>query len=364
MWTAYLAAKQGLDVTLVDAGKVPNPNAPSAGDTRVFRMAYFEDSNYVPFLKEARRMWGELEKETGRQLFEPTGVLMAGPADSELVSGAKKAIDQHDIDAVAMSRGELEATFGGFRFLDGDEGVFDREGGFLYAGEAYRALCELVRKQGVCVIEDSPATHVESSGSGARIEGPGLFGEEHRHTVVCIGPGFHGFDINGHKANLRVSRQVLTYWNLGGAWTTDSVHPVFAFQEDDGRFYYGFPGNRASLGIKIALHTEGESGDREPDERDTRPIEDWISKRMRVDHAWLAETQVCHYDIAGDGHIAFGRFLGTDRIGVVGSMSGHGFKFAPALARTVLRSLISDDNFGLMVDIPEKFSVKNLFSTA
>lgn len=43
------------------------------GETRIFRTAYGEGTEYVPFLQEAKKLWRQLETETGNNIYEETG---------------------------------------------------------------------------------------------------------------------------------------------------------------------------------------------------------------------------------------------------------------------------------------------------
>ena len=88
-FVALQFARQGLQVTLMDAEGIPNMDSPSAGDTRVFRMAYFEAPEYVPFLKSAKEEWLELAGESDVPIFEECGVLMVGAEDSDLIQGGE-----------------------------------------------------------------------------------------------------------------------------------------------------------------------------------------------------------------------------------------------------------------------------------
>jgi sarcosine oxidase len=51
------------------------------GDTRLFRMLYRGNPNYYPILERARRLWSELETDSGQHILTRCGGLSIGTAD-------------------------------------------------------------------------------------------------------------------------------------------------------------------------------------------------------------------------------------------------------------------------------------------
>ena len=62
-------AKRGTKVLGIDSQPVPNTHSSYNGNTRVIRLTYQEHPDYVPLLKEAYRLWGEIEQETKARLL-------------------------------------------------------------------------------------------------------------------------------------------------------------------------------------------------------------------------------------------------------------------------------------------------------
>ena len=68
----HALAKRGAKVLGIDSQPVPNKNSSYNGNTRVIRLTYQEHPDYVPLLKEAYRLWGEIEQEKLRQALGKT----------------------------------------------------------------------------------------------------------------------------------------------------------------------------------------------------------------------------------------------------------------------------------------------------
>ena len=142
-----------------------------------------------------------------------------------------------------------------------------------------------------------------------------------------------------------------------GAW---EGHPVFAFSQD-GVLFYGMPPNASSKGVKVAEHRQvrveasGDDSHATLVARVRAVVEERFCERSENPVA----TKACHYDMTDSRDLAFGLLPGSGRIGVIGSMSGHGFKLAPAVAEAVVAELM-DVGSGM---IPEKLGVGKLFKS-
>ena len=76
--TIYALAKRRLNVIGIDRLEPPHNRGSSHGESRVIRLAYFEDPAYVPLLRLAFEHWRALEALTGERVLSVTGVLEAG----------------------------------------------------------------------------------------------------------------------------------------------------------------------------------------------------------------------------------------------------------------------------------------------
>ena len=83
--TAYYLAKANQKVLVVDQFSIPNIYGSHHGETRILRLGYGNGGTYVPLVKESLDLWKELEKETGRTLYNQTGAISVGYPDSDFV---------------------------------------------------------------------------------------------------------------------------------------------------------------------------------------------------------------------------------------------------------------------------------------
>src|SRR6478672_11819759 len=85
---AHCAARGASVIGLEQFGPAHDRGS-SHGRTRMIRQAYFEDPDYVPLVLRSYDLWRDLEKKSGESLLRITGVLSAGPENSEIISGTQ-----------------------------------------------------------------------------------------------------------------------------------------------------------------------------------------------------------------------------------------------------------------------------------
>src|SRR3954466_5624689 len=68
----YYLAGRGVRALGIDRFPPGHDRGSSHGDTRIIRLAYFEHPNYVPLLRRAYHLWGELAERCGQQLYHET----------------------------------------------------------------------------------------------------------------------------------------------------------------------------------------------------------------------------------------------------------------------------------------------------
>jgi sarcosine oxidase len=98
MGSAALAhlARRGKRVLGIEQFTRAHDRGSSAGRSRLIRMAYFEDSAYVPLLRRAYALWRELERDASVTLFDRCGILMVGGPHSAVLAGVAGSAQLHD----------------------------------------------------------------------------------------------------------------------------------------------------------------------------------------------------------------------------------------------------------------------------
>jgi glycine/D-amino acid oxidase-like deaminating enzyme len=146
---------RGWSVRLVDV-HCPGSHGPSAAETRILRFSYGDNGRYPALAKRALRMWQELERESGRKLLVPSGVLVLGlPAPD---SGAWEQASARQLNRLGIPVEIMGATAAARRFPEFDcqasgTVLFEPWGAILRAKEATLALAESACDRGAELVQ-------------------------------------------------------------------------------------------------------------------------------------------------------------------------------------------------------------------
>jgi sarcosine oxidase len=339
---SYNLAKRGLKVLTLERYGVNNKFGSSHGETRIIRLAYYEDPRYVPLLRRAYDAWRETETKSGKRLLRITGGLMIGKLDGELVTGVLKSAKIHRIPHELLSSSEAEERFRAFTLGEGLSAVYEESAGILFAEECVRAFVGLASEAGCEFRFFEQVSRLRSGREGVEVEtSAGTHAAD--RVVLCAG-AWNG-ELAGGSIPLQCERQVPLWFSSGGraSFMPDRM-PVFIMEEKPGVFFYGVPD--VGHGVKVARTHGGELGDpdsvrREVTEEDVAPVRAFVSSHLKGLEGPPIASTTCIYSNTPDLNFAVGP-LGSDRrITLVSACSGHGFKFGSVMGE-VAADLVTD----------------------
>lgn len=337
---AYHLSRRGLAVCGVDRFEPPHDMGSSHGSSRIIREAYAEDPLYVPLLQRAYELWEELEHASGRHLLTHCGGLMLGEPESELVEGAQLSARQHGLDCKLLSAEAVRQRWPDtFAPAAGTVAIFDPRAGVLAPESCIEALLDGARAAGARLRAGAEAVAWSAEAQSVQVELADGSRIEARQLLLAAGPWMARLE-PALAQHLQVTRQVMHWFEVldPGHRATPERFPVFMWEHDSRRIFYGFPDQ--GEGLKVAIHHEGESIDPEHVERDVTPDE---VARIRallerylpgVAGAWL-RSAVCMYTNTADGHFLVDRHPEHPNVILASPCSGHGFKFVTALGEAI-----------------------------
>jgi sarcosine oxidase len=333
--TTLELARRGRRVIGFDRFTPPHPFGSSHGKSRIIREAYFEHPQYVPLVQRAYERWAELERDAGEQLLIPTGGLMIGPPDGVLVSGAKRSALEHGLPFELLSPEQVAQRFPVFGLGSGDVGLFEPRAGVLLPEPAVAAALRLAQAAGAELHFDEP---VSSWTAGERVTLRTRAGHRSVGHVVLSAGAWLSSELTRLDLPLQVARQTLFWFASDSSLTAPDRMPIFIWEWQPGRMFYGFPD--LGDGVKLAIHHEGEATS--PDQVRRTVYPDESQELTEVAAARLAglsapprESAVCLYTNTPDGDFVLDRHPADDRVIVASPCSGHGFKFAPAIGEAI-----------------------------
>lgn len=331
-------ARAGARVTLFDQYAFGHTRGSSHGATRLFRIAYFEHPDYVPLLLRARGMWQSLEREAGETLFYPTGVLEAGPPHGAFMRGLARAVADHDLPVPLLDAAQIARTHPQLKLPLHFIARFEREAGFVMADRTVAQQVRLAAAAGAVLRPQTCVQGWSTTPGGIAIttaEGTETFDR----LVITAGAWSNGL--------LGLPRADVTPWPKTLFWRrppTDDFglgrFPCFAIEEEDSRFFYGFPAIDAH-GVKVAEHTGGDAIAR-PEDREDAPapgesatIDSFLMQRIPALAHRPGTFQRCLYEVSRDHHFLIDHHPASPRVVFAAGLSGHGFKFSPVLGEAL-----------------------------
>lgn len=333
------------DVTVFDPGPLPHPLAESTDISKVVRLDYGADVDYVRLGEQALagwRRWNDECREAGHApLFHETGVTFLAktpmrPGGFEHDSYVTLPVRGHPLER--LDADAIAARFPAYRPGVYVDGYFNPAGGWADASSTIRFLAERAQFMGVEIREQ----HVQS-----------LDALDADLIVVCAGSWVP-----------RLLPELAHAMHANG-------QPVFHLKPDDpslfeaARFpvfgadisttgYYGFPANADGI-VKIANHGKG-TPIRDDAERVVTPAHEAALRDFLRDSfpaladAPIVHARLCVYCDTLDGHFWIAPHPDRPHVVVATGGSGHAFKFGPALG-----PLIADLATGAPHYLADKF---------
>lgn len=332
--TAFHLTRQGARVIGIDQHDPPHGAGSSHGESRIIREAYFEDPVYVPMVRRAFQLWGDLEEELECVLFHRTRALMVGEPGSHIISGAEKSAALHNIPIRRFDPDELARTFPAFRVPPGTVAVLEQRAGVLHAEACVAAHLVGAEAHGAKLRTNEAVVGWRRANGSVEVRTP-------RETysaaqvVFAAGPWMHRFF---PELPLEIERQVMLWFApaFSPASLTPEHCPLFLFETAEGT-YYGVPD--LGSGVKAARHRGGaisEEADLEGaaaavTEEDVSPVRNFLRTHLPAAAGNLERSVVCRYTNTPDKKFLIDRHPEWEEVTLLSACSGHGFKFASAI---------------------------------
>ena len=328
-------AERGVAAIGVDRFDPPHDRGSSHGESRLFRTAYAEGTSYVPLLREAWRLWRELEASGDVELLTQTGALMVGPRDGVLISGTLASARDHALEHELLDHPAASLRWPQHVLGDGDHVLFEPMAGVLRPEACISTALARARSLGATTRTHTRATAIESDDDSTCVRLEDGSAIRARHAIVAAG-AWTGTLLPELAPYLRVERQTTAWFMVDDQRAfSPQRFPVFVRELADGRLRYGVPAIDGQT-IKIAVHHEG--ADADPDdldrtvvERDVVPLEEYATTMLRGVRVPAVRHIVCMYTNTPDEHLLVGPLPARPRVTMAGGCSGHSFKFAPVL---------------------------------
>lgn len=354
--SAWVLARRGVQVTVLEQFTVANALSSHSGYTRITRQAYHEGSGYVPLIRESEAQWVALGRAVEQALLVRTGLLEFGPPDDPDFLAATEACVSMGVEHAVYDAAEAQRRWP-ITIPSDWTACLSPSGGYLRVPQCLGAMRIEAERAGATVRERTRVAAVlqgEREAGVVLVDGTRMVADR---VVVSAGPWLPKLLPRAVAAGVTPLRRVAAWVNPAGA-ATDALRqlPVWGAFLPHG-FFYGFPlGEEGVSGLKIACHTEVAGagatllGKRvDPDEvdravgpQDLEPLSAVLRDHFPSAVGPFVHDAVCMYSVTRDWSFLIDRVPDDPRVVVAGGLSGHGFKFAPAVGRLVAELVTTD----------------------
>ena len=351
MAAALELRKRGHDVTLIERGQIPNPEASSTDVSKVIRRTNYPNETYVELVTRAAAQWREWHERTSRSIYFQTGKLIAvrdfGP-EYEALTGWE-TLSRLGKDVFELTAGQVGKRFPQFAVSDEDRLFYDPWAGYLRSGQALADLATLARDAGVTICENTLVAAVEETDSGVRIR----WNPESRdcdRAVVAAGPWVVEL-LPAMEARVRITRQQMAFFVPRDAtpFRRDRF-PVWSILSP-GNLWYGFPYLHEGF-VKVAEDSKVEDTTvdvpREPTAAFLAWAREFVAQRIpALSDGELVGGRSCLYTNMADmedEQFVIDWAPGCERVLIAGCGCGHGFKFGGAVGPLIADALEDREN--------------------
>ena len=348
----------------IERFNIGHSNGSSHGKSRIYRRAYFEHANYVPWIEYSLKQFRELEVSSGLSLMEECGALVMDTTDDPnklppYVQACHDSAQEHGIPVEVLELGDLQERFPQLWYNHkGMMGIYEPHAGILRPERIIKAaLDEAKAKDSVEITENGWVAEIQD------LSKPGERGpvelviktddgqEQHvvtRNLLVAAG-AWTGQLIPEWKPHLSVTRQVQGWIDVskteGDSSLFDSANfPAWFMSSPDLPLpAYGIPcdtngDEEYKHWIKVGVHGRNISvRDLAKNPATCSPIEkaemQLSTARSLSTAAWrspqnpmpsYAELKPCLYTMTADTHYMIGKPAGYESVFCVAGLSGHG----------------------------------------
>ena len=331
----YHLARAGLRVLGIEQFSIPHSRGSSHGVTRILRQGLHENEAYVPLVRRALELWGELEKTGGTQLFYRTGSLDIGLPKSAIVTRSLNACRRWSIPHEQFTAVELRRRYPVLRPYDEMVGIFQPGSGFVLAEGSITAHVNGACDHGAEIHGCEKVVRWRANQTGYVIETA-----HSRYEVgqIVFTVGAWAAKVLGSAVRIRPERAVLGWFQptTNAALFGVGSLPVWIVDSPDGGHFYGLP----IFGIpgfklgRLSVNLDEVDPDlplREPDSSDERDLRQFLEKHFPDANGWLLSMQTAFFEHSPDRHFIIGELPNFAGAWIIAGLSGHGFKYASAL---------------------------------
>jgi sarcosine oxidase len=344
--TAYMLARGGNSVLLLEQFEFGHERGSSHGESRITRYSY-DQPTYVQMAKRAFPLWQELSKESGANLYLKTGGIDLDEEEGRRIAACIQSLKQENIPFEELDAVEIRRRFPQFHIPHHTQGLYQADTGILNASLCVNTLQQQAARNGAILAEVSPVVKIEFEGKNVKLTTPNAKFKARKLVIAAggwAGPLLQGL---GLKLPLEVTQEQYAYFKplKPEAFSPDRF-PVFIHYGgvgSGGIGWYGFP-QFGFDGIKSSIHKTGkvvsaEKRDFQVDQRQLEQLAKLMAELLPDAAGEIVHANTCLYTNSPDTHFVIDHLPGRDNAVFFTGCSGHAFKFGMVIAEMLISHL-------------------------
>lgn len=349
----YHLARRGKRVLGIERFGIPHTMGSSHGITRIIRLAYYEDPSYVPLLRRAFELWGELETGFGEQLLFVTGSIDSSDEDHFVFRESLRSCALHELPHEVLTASQLHERFPAFRLPSGHMAVLQPDGGFLTPERVIVANVTGALEYGAEIHGHEPMLSWETTPNGVSVTTDrGVYTAEQLILGTGAWIGKHASALKGVSVP---ERQVLGWFQPHRPdLFTPANFPVFNLAVGDDRYYgfpmYSIPGFKFGKYHHLEESIDADQWNRDPGPADEALLRGAIRQWFPEGDGPVLSMASCMFTNTPDEHFIIDRLEPGSPVIVASPCSGHGFKFVSVIGE-ILADLATEDRTDHNIDL-------------
>lgn len=321
----HSAAERGLRCLGLDRFSPAHDRGSSHGESRLIRLSYFEHHAYVPLLRRSYALWDALDPA----LLHRSGVLYQGKKGGKIMRGLLASALKHNLDLQTVD----SDAYPQYLPADNTEAMFESQAGWLPVEQCVQRHLDAAIAAGADHRWGEAVMQWQAEPGGVSVQTASC--HFRASALVIAGGPWAGDLLSDLSLPLHVERKHMHWF----ACDDERYRHGFFYELPHGQFY-GFP--MANGRLKLAEHSGGEtvedpltaSGD--PCPVDEQRIADFVKNYLPGVHSERLAHKSCFYTRTPDDHFIVDRHPNFPQVAFAAGLSGHGFKFAPALGEVLV----------------------------
>ena len=343
--TAYVLARRGMSVLLLERYAPVHEHGSSHGDSRMIRFDY-EENVYVEMAARAFRAWEDLAKRLGRTVFRQTGICNLAPANAEVLETLETRLRDCELPFERLAGRSFNRRFPQLNLANTSEAIYQPDSAVLFADEVVRSLWDCVREDGVDARTETEVASIVPCEE--RVEVTASDGRSWSGTNLVLATGGwtdRWLDALGIDVDLEVTRELLAYFPQTGVVPHEAGAMPNVIDYHTPSPFYCVPQVRLP-GVKAGCHRTGrvvEADDpEEVDGANLAAVQEFIGRRCPHLSRDPVAVKHCLYTNSADFHFILDRHPDHANVVLAAGFSGHGFKFGPVLGEILAARLFDE----------------------